>query len=256
VANLEEIQPRPASKWEDVPLILFTLFTQAAVGGFWATLWTFSFLRRLPFVLVGLCLGAGMLTSLAHLGSKKKAFFALGNVSKSWLSREVLFTGLFGAGWALAFLAAAFWHRNIVEWMGLTATLGFGLVYSMSKVYRLPAIPVWNTWRTNAVFTLSTLLLGQSLMAVLLSNGSDLTDFLLLTLLLAQLALMQKPSSRYSFHQIRTGLIITGMALTVINFLTGGITYVGLSILIFLMVVAEEAIGKWDFYQAVQRPFS
>jgi anaerobic dimethyl sulfoxide reductase subunit B (iron-sulfur subunit) len=254
VTNLEEVRPRRPSIWEEVPLILFTLLTQMAVGGFWAMLWTFP--RLLSLLLIGICLGAGLLASLAHLGKKKRAWHALGNLRRSWLSREVLFTGLFGAGWLVTILERMIWHRNTVEWLGLTATLGFGLIYSMAKVYRLPAIPAWNTGRTNAVFILSALLLGQSMMAILLPYGSDLTDLLILILLLAQLALMQKPFSCYLFHPIRIGLILVGMALTVTNFLTGGIVYFWLSILIFLTVVVEEAIGKWTFYQAAHGPFS
>ncbi|HET9911231.1 MAG TPA: DmsC/YnfH family molybdoenzyme membrane anchor subunit [Anaerolineales bacterium] len=255
VANFEEIQPRRPSIWEEAPLILFTLLTQMAVGGFWAMLWTSLLVRRLSFLLVGLCLGAGMLASLAHLGKKKNAWRALVNLKRSWLSREVLFTGLFGAGWLVTILERMIWHRNTVEWLGLTATLGFGLIYSMAKVYRLPAIPAWNTWKTNAVFMVSALLLGQSMMAILLPYGSDVTDIFLLILLLAQLALIQKPFSRYPFRSIRIGLILIGMALTVINFITGGMVHFWLSILIFLTVVVEEAIGKWDFYQAAHDLF-
>ncbi len=36
IANLEEVKPQRRSGWEEVPLLLFTLLTQAAVGGFWA----------------------------------------------------------------------------------------------------------------------------------------------------------------------------------------------------------------------------
>src|SRR5512140_1103650 len=108
-----------------------------------------------------------MLASLAHLGRKQRAWRALGNIRKSWLSREILFTGLFGAGWLFTILERVLWQRSTVEWIALTATFGIGLVYSMSKVYRLPAIPAWNTPRTNLVFMVSALLLGQSVMATL-----------------------------------------------------------------------------------------
>ncbi len=258
VANLEEIQPRRPSAWEEAPLILFTLLTQMAVGGFWATLWTLTKqeIALLPLLLICLCLGIGLLASLAHLGTKKNAWRALGNLRRSWLSREVLFTGLFGAGWLFTILESLIWHRSSVEWMALTATLGLGLVYSMSQVYRLPAIPAWNTWRTNAVFMVSALLLGQSLMAVRLPYGSDLTDGLILVLLLLQLSLMDKPFPRYRFHHIRTGLILVGMTLTVTSFLLGGAAHIWISTLVFLIVLTEETIGKWSFYQAAHGLFS
>ena len=102
VANLEEIQPRVPSAWEELPLILFTLLAQMAVGGFWAMTWMFpslwslveydaTGLRLLPAALIGACLGAGMLASFAHLGTKRNAWRALSHLRKSSLSREIYF---------------------------------------------------------------------------------------------------------------------------------------------------------------------
>ncbi len=264
VANSEEIQPRTPSKWEDVPLILFTLLTQMAVGGFWAMLWMFPRIwasvqqrailwQLLPLLIVGTCLGAGMLASLAHLGTKKRAWRALGNLRRSWLSREVLFTSLFGMGWLFTTLESIFWHRSLIEWMALTAILGLGLVYSMSRVYRLPAVPAWNTWRTNAVFMVSALLLGQAIMAVLLSNISSVTSSAILILLVMQLFLTHKPLTRSPFRQIHIGLLLTGMIFTIMSFF---LPSAWLSTLIFLTVVAEEGMGRWCFYQARTRTFS
>ncbi|HMB24670.1 MAG TPA: DmsC/YnfH family molybdoenzyme membrane anchor subunit [Anaerolineales bacterium] len=257
VANLEEIRPRAQVAWEEVPLILFTLLTQMAVGAFWAILWMFprlwtpeqsiSLPQLLPLLLVGGCLGAGMIASLAHLGTKKRAWRALRNLHKSWLSREVLFTGLFGAGWLLSVLAKIFWQHSPVEWMGLTATLGLGLVYSMSRVYQLPAIPAWNTRRTNLVFMVSALLLGQSLIAVL-SHGPTASNSLILILLCLQLLLMHN----WFPHSVRTGLILVGMILTAAGIF---LPTVWLGMLTFLIVATEESIGRWQFYQAPNMSF-
>jgi DMSO reductase anchor subunit len=188
VANIEEIQPHIPSAWEDVPLILFTLFTQSAVGGFWAMLWTLprvwayteqktTFSQLMPLLFVGLFLGAGMLASLAHLGTKKTALFALRNLRQSWLSGRC-FHGLFGIGWLFATLASLIWQRSAIAWMALTAAFGLGLVYSMAQVYRLRAVPSWNTWRTNMGFMVSALLLGQTVMMTLLSYESKATTVL------------------------------------------------------------------------------
>lgn len=35
------------------------------------------------------------------------------------------------------------------------ALSGIALVYSMAEVYRIDAVPGWNTWRTHASFALS-----------------------------------------------------------------------------------------------------
>jgi anaerobic dimethyl sulfoxide reductase subunit B (iron-sulfur subunit) len=262
VANLEEIQSCHPSAWEEAPLILFTLLTQMAVGGFWSMLWAlprvwvpaWQEFALLPLLLIGVCLGAGMLASLAHLGRKKNAWRALGNLRRSWLSREVLFTFLFGAGWLFTILENVIWHRNTIEGLGLTATLGLGLVYSMSRVYRLPAIPAWNTWKTNLVFIGSALLLGQSMLAVFLPHRSNLSASVILILLLAQLLLMDKSFS--PLHYIRTGLILNGIALTVTSFFLAGTASLWLSLLAFLTILAEEIIGKWSFYQAAYSSFT
>jgi DMSO reductase iron-sulfur subunit len=261
VANFEEIQPRTPSAWEDVPLILFTLLTQMAVGGFWAMLWTFpqtwalakqaiTLSQLLPMLLIGLCLGGGMLASLAHLGTKKRALFALRNLRRSWLSREVLFSGLFGAGWLFTLLANLNGTRNITEWTALTATIGLGFVYSMAQVYRLRAGPVWNTWRTNAGFIVSALLLGQNLMTTLLSYQSKSIGSIVFILLLGQLALISKQVPRSRLRTIRIELILLGVIVSAIGLLPTNLNVAWLNLLIALLVVLEEGIGRWLFYRS------
>ena len=273
VANLEEVRPRMPSGWEDVPLILFTLLGQMAVGSFWALLWTFPFLwvgvdngttlmRLLPALLIAICLGAGTLLSFAHLGKKKNAWRVLGHLSRSWLSREILFTGLFGMGWLITTVESVIWRRNTIEWMGISAALGLGLVYSMAQVYRLRSVPSWNTWQTNLGFLVSALLLGQSAMAGMLLYESKITGLqipsvqwmliggILLLLLLIQLLLIGKRFPHPVFHPIRIGLIFVGLALVIVDFILFGSHLLWLSILIFLIIALEEGVGRWLFYQS------
>ena len=131
-----------------------------AVGGFWAMLWLFRGVPQyIPMLGIGLCLGAGMLASFAHLGRKRNAWRVLNHVRKSWLSREILFTILFGAGW-LATLTSMILHTNIFILNWLSAWIGLVLIYGMARVYRLRAVPVWDSWRTQARFFISAALLG------------------------------------------------------------------------------------------------
>jgi anaerobic dimethyl sulfoxide reductase subunit B (iron-sulfur subunit) len=273
VANLEEIQPRSPSVWEETPLMLFTLLGQMAVGGFWAMLWLFplqwmsgeydtSELRWSPILLIGACLGAAILASFAHLGTKKNAWRVLAHLSHSWLSREILFTGLFGLGWLFTSLESVIWHRDSVIGLGVTATLGLGLVYSMAQVYRLKAAPLWNSWRTNAGFIVSALLLGQSLMTslwVFESNSTGIhissiqrtiAESGMLILLPIQLLLIQKQFLRSLSQNIRIGLILIGIVLTVVDFLRSGSDVLWITILIFLVILLEEGVGRWLFYQS------
>jgi DMSO reductase anchor subunit len=272
IANFEEVQPRTPSSWEEAPLILFTLLGQLAVGGFWAMSWIFPplwtlvergtiLLWLIPQLVIGISLGVGMLASFAHLGTKKNAWRVLTHLRRSWLSKEILFAGLFGLGWLVTAFEEAFLHRNTYELTAITAIFGIGLVYSMGQVYRIPAAPSWNTWRTNAGFLVSALLLGVSAMASLLTYESRMTGIQLpifqwtiigcftMMFLFAQLVLMVKRPSDRIYYNTRVGLILFGIVLTVISLLPSTrADWQG--ILIFLIVAIEEGLGRWLFYRS------
>ncbi len=276
VANLEEIEPRHPSAWEEAPLILFTLLGQLAVGGFWAMYWMFpplwtltdrftTSLRLVPFLVTGLSLGIGLFASFAHLGTKRNAWRALTHLSHSWLSREVLFAGLFGLGWLVSAGGNLFLQRTSVDIMGVTCALGLGLVYSMAQVYRLRSAPGWNSWRTNAGFFVSALLLGLSVMSPVLSYEARMSGipvppifwmFIGCSILLcfvAQLIMMPKRTSDASYQAIRTGMIWFGGALTIIGILSSSSAN-WLGLLLFFVVLIEEILGRWLFYRSRMMP--
>ena len=270
VANREETHPRETSKWEEAPLLVFTLFAQMAVGAFWIMPWMFTslwtlveydatYLRLLPSLLIGLCIGIGMLTSFAHLGTKKNAWRVLMHLRKSWLSRELLFVGLFGAGWLSTFVGTILrLHTSALT--GLTSLFGLGLMYSMAQVYRLKTVPAWNSRRTNVGFMVSALLLGPLAMATMLAYESHLTGilisvvlwrqigFAILSLLGLQLALTGTSTLRGPAMNLRIWMILAGLFATGITFLGAGSGEIGASLYAFLIVLAEEAVGRWQFY--------
>ena len=267
LANVEEIQPRRLSPWEEAPLILFTLLGQLAVGGYWTMsllfqpLWTFTerfapSLRLIPVAVVGISLGLALAASFAHLGTKRNAWRALTHLSHSWLSREILFAGLFGLGWLVSAGELLLLGTTSMVTMGIASALGLGLVYSMAQVYRLRSAPGWDSPHTNAGFLVTAALMGSALMTPLLAHQSEAAGIQIppslplfsaigiLILLSIQIILgsWQKQSS-----PLRLGLILLGMALTV----AGAIRYnAWLGIFIFVVVVAEEFIGRWRFYQS------
>jgi anaerobic dimethyl sulfoxide reductase subunit B len=272
LANTEEVQPHFDTGREDLPLVLFTLLGQMAVGGLWVMAWMFSLLwalvaydamplRLLPTSLLGVCLGAGMLASLAHLGTKKNIWRVFSNLKHSSLSKEVLYTGLFGLGLLMVFLSMLL-RQNFYLPMLIASAAGLGLVYNMAEVYRLPAAPGWNTWRTNAGFVLSALLLGLAAMAPILAYESYRTGIqvpsihwtiigiLILILLLVQLSLMRKPTSPASIQGTRTGFILIGIALSaMVSFLST----IDIGVIVTLMsvfVISEEILGRWWFYRS------
>ncbi len=109
-------------------------------------------------------LGLALLASLFHLGNPLNAPRAVTNLATSWLSREILFTVLFG-GLAVVFTFMQ-WHkigafavRNVIAW--LAAIVGIVNIYSMARVYMIPTMPSWNTIATPITFFATTLLLGS-----------------------------------------------------------------------------------------------
>lgn len=272
LANTEEVQPRAPSAWDELPLLIFTLAGQMAVGGLWAMAWMFPALWSLvevdaiglqlfPTLLIGLCLGAGVLASLAHLGTKKNAWRVLTNLRHSSLSKEVFFTLLFGAGLLVTILAVLF-HKDVIFWVAVPAVAGLGLVYNMAQVYHLPAAPGWNTWRTDVGFFISALLLGISLMTPVLAYESASTGVpipqgrwitigtAILALLLAQMALLQKRPRQSPGFEIRIGLIVIGTALAAAASFLAGLSSTWISLLLFAIVLLEEILGRWLFYRS------
>jgi anaerobic dimethyl sulfoxide reductase subunit B (iron-sulfur subunit) len=272
LANNEEIHPRPLSSWEEFPLLLFTLLSQMAIGGVWIMAWVFqplwslvqfnaTILKLIPILLVGLCLGAGMLASLAHLGNRRNAWRVFSNLRRSSLSKEVLFTGIFGLGLFLTFLSVIL-QQDVVFWLLFTSAGGLGLVYNMAQVYRFPAAPGWNTWRTNASFVVSSLLLGFSAMIPLLAGESSFTSLQVsaakwtttslgfILLLVAQLTVMHKQTYQSPLHKIRIGLILCAVAVSTLALFQSGSDVVWLAIVVPVLVVTEEILGRWLFYRS------
>jgi len=271
LSNWEEVKPRHTRS--ELPLVFFTLLAQMAVGAFWAAQWMFTplwnlvqfdatLLRLIPYLLVGVSLGLGGIFSFAHLGTKKNAWRALTHLSKSWLSREVLFVGLFGAGWALSTLLilAGLWVPA-VQW--LAGILGAGLVYAMAQVYRIKAIPAWNSWRTDVGFFVTAGLAGTLLMSVVLFYEADFTSInlppalwatvggLVATLLLAQMALSERFQPHKMANRLRLGLIGLGLVGAGMIVLIPGVVAAWMIVCIFILVLVEEFIGRWLFYAAL-----
>ena len=272
LANAEEIQLRPPSPWEDVPLFLFTLLGQTAVGAAWAMAWMFTplwtlvsfdatILRLTPLFLILICLAAGMLASLAHLGAKRNIWRVFGNIRRSSLSKEVLFTGLFGFGVLMMLLQVVF-NEDLFLSTAFAAAAGLGLVYNMAQVYRLPAAPGWNNWRTQAGFFTSAFLLGIMILLPVLVYESSITGIQIanpqkiaigisiLVLLLAQLLLTRKRSNRIQQQRVRIGLILLAMIPALGVSIPIGHNFGWLSVLLLLSVIAEESLGRWLFYRS------
>ncbi|MBI2340697.1 MAG: dimethyl sulfoxide reductase anchor subunit [Deltaproteobacteria bacterium] len=161
-------------------LVLLTVLTQLAVGGFGSLLileWL-NYFKSLPeffgrflniahLAMLGTVLLA-LNASFFHLGRPLHAVRALKMWRRSWLSREVLFFSLF-AGSAMAYSLLG-WQKiyplvfPVRGLFGILVAL-FGLtgVYCSAMIYRVPARPSWDSWRTPVAFLATAFILGPLL---------------------------------------------------------------------------------------------
>lgn len=152
---------------KELPLILFTLTMQAAIGAMlWATFVRLRDKEAPAFntnTLVAFVLSAvGILASLVHLGKPFLALTTMLNFSNSWLSREIFFSGGFFV------LLAIFWWlertnkadsvKNIAGWLACLA--GLASVFSMAQLYMQTIMPAWQSANTLVDFYATTIILG------------------------------------------------------------------------------------------------
>jgi anaerobic dimethyl sulfoxide reductase subunit C (anchor subunit) len=104
-----------------------------------------------------------LLTSLFHLGRPWRAPLAVLHLATSWLSREVLFFGLF---LLLTFACVLKPLQNlngvvfaITLWAAVLA--GLAATIATGQTYRLTARPSWDSWLTTITFPLSALSVGS-----------------------------------------------------------------------------------------------
>jgi Fe-S-cluster-containing dehydrogenase component/DMSO reductase anchor subunit len=129
----ESDQPPKITARSEWTLVTFTFIAILLVAWWLAALLGGPQVRVLPFLALGL---GGMLLSTLHLGRKERAWRALLNWRRSWLSREVLsyaaFLGL--AGMSLLLVPEA----QVVR--GVTALAGVACTWCIDRVYAAMAL--------------------------------------------------------------------------------------------------------------------
>jgi len=225
----------------ELPLIIFTLGGQMAAG-----MAVFSLfggpLSILTLAIIGGLIGIGGLASILHLGTPLNAWRALNHLKQSWLSRELLMCGLFGASWLVALALPGMGKLPL-------ALTGLGLVYSMGQVYRIKAVPAWNTWQTEAAFWLSAGVLG--LTGIGIGAGFERVWFPLWAVLAAEAWLVF--SGQEKVHETVGRLRVAGIALAMVGIgilpVVTELAQLWLSLPLILLVLTEEALGRWLFYE-------
>lgn len=109
---------------EEWPLLMFTLFMQLAVGSYIFLVIIRSLtiktdkekslkMTKTGMTLVGPTIIIALILSVFHLGSPFEAYRSIGNLGSSWLSREILLSGMFFALWQVYTLHLFCQHGQI-----------------------------------------------------------------------------------------------------------------------------------------------
>jgi DMSO reductase iron-sulfur subunit len=172
------------------PLVAVTLLTQFAVGVSAATL-ALAWLGRLGVVatttstsastsaVIAFLAGAvALAASLLHLGRPERAWKALRNLRRSWLSREVLLFSAYAGCSALdavvTLLSGSHAGAGRLAVGTVTVLVGAAGIYASGRLYVVPGRPAWQSPLTIAAFYLSAVSFGPLLLlAVLGRNGVD-----------------------------------------------------------------------------------
>lgn len=160
-------------------LLIFTVCMQAAIGG---TIVLTLFYKKissleadqafkamkLPLIVIAILTLVGLGASFGHLGTPTNAFNTLRNFGTSWMSNEIVFTGLFIAG-VFVTLGLALLKKK-VNFIALLVTSVIGLidVYSMASIYTHSLVSGWDSINTFTSFYGTALVLGPVLGASLI----------------------------------------------------------------------------------------
>lgn len=160
----------------ELPLVIFTVFSQIAVGAMF-TLWIIDLKGGVSNNKVGQGLAisifaialVAILSSIFHLGQPFQAYKALVHVQTSWLTREIWLFSLM----LLTMIGYIFtWSEgkeNKRRIAGAISSL-FGLIAVMASamIYVLPAMPAWNNFSPIFFFVMTGVLLGPLYVSVVL----------------------------------------------------------------------------------------
>jgi anaerobic dimethyl sulfoxide reductase subunit C (anchor subunit) len=164
----------------EIPLILFTLCMQAAIGiiifnTLGKQIYKDKTFKKASLIAAILSI-IGLFASLIHLGVPFHALNSLLHLGSSWLSREVLFSGIFG-GIAVVFAFVQYRKADneafnrILRWVG--SIVGLFDIFFMAKVYSTTSVPAWHGVNTFIDFYATAIAVGG--LVFLAASLSELT---------------------------------------------------------------------------------
>lgn len=165
--------------WHEWPLMVFTVLGQCVVGGFIVLALALLGKRsqeetrriHLSMFFLWVLMAIAFIASVLHLGSPLRAFNSLNRLGASPLSNEIgsgsLFFALGGIYWLLAVLNKMPQALGKI-WLIIIMLTGVAFVYAMCRVYEIDTVPTWDNAYTALNFSLTVLIGGPLLGALLL----------------------------------------------------------------------------------------
>jgi len=187
------------------PLVLFSLMSQAAVGGFLllflapmlgidslsVTAHPLTYCSSL-IVLLGLQ-GLALLVATVHLGKPLRFYRGFNNLRYSPVSREaaalMVFYGLLAVYSLLTIVSVWFsWSDTVLIIARQTTAWGAVIagplaLYFMYRIYRIPARPFWDHWQVLTSFygnmlTLASVVAGSIFVSVLIARDQSIAPLI------------------------------------------------------------------------------
>ena len=246
----------------ELPLVLFTVLSQIAVGGLLYIHWQDKKENNAP-VQVGLGFVTlvaliSIIASLFHLGDPLGAYRSIYHLSSSWLSREVLLIGGFFVAVALYLLgqiSEAVGRGNAV-FGAVACVLGVLGVFSAANIYTLPAYPAWDSPLTMGMFFMTVLAGGLAfgMMCLAHSQASSYTqnNVLIVLLIINAIFAVLFVTGGGEYVQNATMLlgakIVVGVLLPILLLLMSKKSPSQYINYVFLLVLVGELIGRIMFY--------
>jgi anaerobic dimethyl sulfoxide reductase subunit C len=250
-------------------LVFFTVLSQTAVGAliFRELVLLYSGVESTPFpfskislIVILFILFFSLSIAFLHLGNPLHAYHAINNLGKSWLSREIFSLSLLiGSLLISLFLTYSLNQEKPGIIFSFTSVfLGIFLIFSMIRLYMIPAVATWNNYSTPVSFITTTLLCGITLLAVItLRNVNKFNSIALFSIaILIIFSLINSIFISAIFHKQQMGLISIKIALSILSLLI--VLFLifkpqsnktsGLWVILFLIVFLTEIINRYTFF--------
>ncbi len=164
-----------------ISLILFFLTAGLSIGGFTA-IFLIDLIKGLDSnvilitkLIATALIGLGAFSASFHLGHKMRAWKAIKRFNTSWLSREAVFSGIFGFLLFISFLIQLFYNTKAYIILDILAVItGWLSAFSTAMIYTSNRfVPDWNTSLNTLYFLVMYGFLGTSLASLILYlNGN------------------------------------------------------------------------------------